>query len=130
MPKNRRRLRRPPPRLVRLLPLLCRVLPAPLRRPAHLALLLPLRPRLVLLPPPRLAQKRPPVAATRRSNRARDAAACDSLLASAIPARSTRITGTISVSWPSMRSRGVMVSHHGAAAFRARLRKARSTASG
>ena len=51
---------------------------------------------------------------------ARDAASCASLLVSAIPARNTRITGTISASWPSMKSRGVMVSHHGAAAFRAR----------
>ena len=77
---------------------------------------------------PRPARKRPQ-AATRRSKRARDAASCCSLLASAIPARSTRITGTISVSWPSMKLRGVMVSHHGAAAFRARPRKARWSAS-
>ena len=69
---------------------------------------------------PRPAPRRLPAAATRRSNRARDAASCDSLLVSAIPARNTRITGTISASWPSMKSRGVMVSHHGAAAFRAR----------
>ena len=79
----------------------------------------------LLLPRPvrrrlRPAPRRPPAAATRRSNRARDAASCDSLLASAIPARNTRITGTISASWPSMKLRGVMVSHHGAAAFRAR----------
>src|SRR6266478_4436304 len=106
MPRNRRRLRQPPPLRVRLLPSLRRVLPAPLQRPARLAhpaqlaLLLPPRPRQVLLPPPRLAQKRLPVVATRRSNRARDAASCVSLLASAIPARSTRITGTTSVSWP------------------------------
>src|SRR6266404_5112276 len=68
MPRNRRRLRRPPLLRVRLLPSLRRVLPAPLQRPArlahqaHLALLLP------LLPPPRLARKRRPVVATRRSN--------------------------------------------------------------
>jgi hypothetical protein len=87
---------------VRLLPSLHRALPAPLQRPArlaHPALLLPLlRLPPARLPPPRLAQKRLPVAATRRSNRARDAASCVSLLVSAIPARSTRITGTISVS--------------------------------
>src|ERR1700737_3902687 len=71
-----------------------------------------------------------PAVATRRSNRARDAASCDSLLASAIPARNTRIIGTISASWPSMELRGVMVSHHGAAVFRVRLRKARSIMSG
>jgi hypothetical protein len=56
---------------VRLQPSLRRVLPAPLQRPArlaHLALLLPPRPRQALLPPRRLAQKRLPVAATRRSN--------------------------------------------------------------
>src|SRR5258708_39206027 len=98
MPKNRRRLRRPPPLRVRLLPSLRRVLPAPLQRPARrarLALLLPPRLRQALLPPPRLAQRRPPVGATRRSNQAPEAAACASLLASAIPARRTRITGTI-----------------------------------
>jgi large subunit ribosomal protein L25 len=77
----------------------------------------------------RPARRRLPVA-TRRSNNARDAASCDSLLASAIPVRNTRITGTTSVSWPSMKLRGVMVSRHGAAAFRARPRKARSMASG
>src|SRR6266436_3395682 len=87
-------------------------------------------PRPVLRKRPRPAPRRQPVAATRRSNRARDAASCDSLLVSAIPVRSTRITGTISASWPSMRLRGVMVSHHGAAAFRARPQKARSMASG
>ena len=79
---------------------------------------------------PRPARKRLQAAATRRSNRARDAASCCSLSVSAIPARSTRITGTMSVSWPSMKLRGVMVSHHGAAAFRAKPRKARSSASG
>src|SRR6266446_10138559 len=74
MPRNRRPLRRPPPLRVRLLPSLRRVLPAPLQRPArlahqaHLALLLPLRPRPARLPPLRLAQKRRPVVATRRSN--------------------------------------------------------------
>ena len=75
MPKNRRRLRRPlPPLRVRLPPRLRRVLPAPLQRPArlprlaHLALLLPLRPQPARLPPRRRAQKRLPVAATRRSN--------------------------------------------------------------
>ena len=67
--------------------------------------------------------------ATRRSKRTRDAASCDCLSASAIPARSTRATGTISASWLSTTLRGVMVSHHGAAAFRARPPKARSTAS-
>ena len=77
----------------------------------------------------RLAPRRLPVA-TRRSKRTRDAASCDCLLVSAIPARNTRITGTISGSWPSMKLRGVMVLHHGAAAFRARPRKARSIASG
>ena len=66
---------------------------------------------------------------TRRSNRARDAASCCSLSVSAIPARSTRITGIMSGSWSSMKLRGVMVSHHGAAAFRARPRKARWSAS-
>ena len=87
---------------------------------------------------PRLARKASrgrrqgasPAVATRRSNRARDAASCVCLSVSAIPARNTRTTGTISASWPSTRSRGVMVSHHGAAAFRARRRKARSIASG
>ena len=81
---------------------------------------------------PRLVRRRPlPVAATRRSSGvlARDAASCCSLSASAIPARNTRVTGTISASWPSTRLRGVMVSHHGAAAFRARPPKARSSAS-
>ena len=77
---------------------------------------------------PRPVRKRPQ-AATRRSNRARvTPCACSS--ASAIPARSTRITGIISVSWSSMKLRGVMVSHHGAAAFRARPPKARWSASG
>src|SRR6185437_10341662 len=66
--------------------------------------------------------------ATRRSNAlARDAASCCSLSASAIPARNTRATGTISASWPLMKLRGVMVSHRGAAAFRARAQKACST---
>jgi len=56
------------------LPSLRRALPAPFQRPArlahqaHLALLLPLRPRPARLPPPRLARKRLPVVATRRSN--------------------------------------------------------------
>src|SRR5207253_5071627 len=74
MPRNRRRLRRPPLLRVRLLPSLRRGLPAPLQRPArpadltHLALLLPLRPRPARLPPPRLARKRLPVVATRRRN--------------------------------------------------------------
>jgi len=79
---------------------------------------------------PRPAPRRPPVVATRRSSRARDAASCDSLLASAIPARSTRITGTTSASWPWVKLRGVMVSHHGVAASRAKRRKARSIMSG
>ena len=78
----------------------------------------------------RRVRRRLPVVATRRSKRTRDAASCDCLLASVIPARNTRTTGTTSGSWPSMKLRGVMVSHHGAAAFRARPRKARSTASG
>ena len=96
-------------------------------------LALRLRPRLVRLPRRvrrrlRPAPRRLPAAATRRSNRTRDAASCDFLLVSAIPARNTRITGTTSVSWSSMKLRGVMVSHHGAAVFRARPRKARSIA--
>ena len=104
--------------------------PVPLRRPA-----LPLRRRRVPLPRqvPRLrrpARRRLRLAATRRSNRTRDAASCDCLSVSAIPARNTRITGTISASWPSMKLRGVTVSHHGAAVFRARPRKARSIANG
>ena len=78
----------------------------------------------------RRVPRRRPAVATRRSKRARDAASCASLLVSVIPARNTRITGTISGSWPSMKLRGVMVSHHGAVAFRARPRKARSIASG
>src|SRR5260370_20376323 len=101
MPKNRRRLRRRPPLRVRLLPSLRRALPAPLRRPArlaHLALLLPPRPRPARLPPPRLAQRRLPVVATRKSNRARDAASCVSLLASAIPERNISATGITLVS--------------------------------
>src|SRR5260370_4384704 len=60
MPKNRRRPRRRPPLRVRLLPSLRRVLPAPLQQPvrlAHLALLLPPRPRQVLLPPPRARRR-------------------------------------------------------------------------
>ena len=76
----------------------------------------------------RRVRRRRPVVATRRSKLARDAASCASLSASVIPARNTRTTGTISVSWSSMKLRGVMVLHHGAAAFRARRRKARSTA--
>src|SRR6266550_2482095 len=74
MPRNRRRLLRPPLLRVRLLPSPRRGLPAPLQRPArlahqaHLALLLPLRLRPARLPPPRLARKRLPVVATRRSN--------------------------------------------------------------
>src|SRR5258708_23904817 len=102
MPKKRKRLRRPPLLRVRLLPSLRRALPAPLQQPvrlAHLALLLPPRLRQAPLPPPRLAQRRLPEVATRGSNRARDAASCLALFASAIPARSPRITGTISVSW-------------------------------
>jgi large subunit ribosomal protein L25 len=113
-----------------------RVLLPRLRRRALRALHRPrLRPvlRLLLRRPapkrPRQVRRRLPVAATRRSKRTRDAASCASLSASVIPARNTRRTGTISASWPSTRSRGVMVSHHGAAAFRARLRKARSNAS-
>src|ERR1700676_1974139 len=74
MPKNRRRLRPPPPLRVPLLRLR-RLCPAPLRRLARLALLrLPhLRP--VRLPPRRarrrlrrLAPKRLPAVATRKSN--------------------------------------------------------------
>ena len=113
-----------------------RRLPAPGARGARCALrrLAPLRLRRCAAPAavrrrPRPAPRRLP-AATRRSNRARDAASCDCLSVSAIPARNTRITGTISGSWSSMKLRGVMVSHHGAAAFRARPRKARSIASG
>ncbi len=114
-----------------------RLLPVRLRRLVRPARL-PLRPRLArLLQLPRRVQRRRrpaprrlPAVATRRSNRARDAASCDCWLVSAIPARNTRITGTISASWPSMKSRGVMVSHPGAAAFRARPRKARSIMSG
>jgi large subunit ribosomal protein L25 len=84
-----------------------------------------LRPRRVLRLRRRVPRHRP--VATRRSKPARDAASCDSLLASVIPAENTRTTGTTSGSWPSMKLRGVMVLHHGAAAFRARRRKARST---
>ena len=139
----------PPVRLLLRLPVLLRRLRLPPPRPRRCGCG---RWRLRLRPAPR----RLPAAATRRSkarsakvraawrksragggeqenfaNRgARDAASCDSLLASAIPARSTRITGTISGSWSSMKLRGVMVSHHGAAVFRARPRKARSIASG
>src|SRR4030088_780937 len=80
--------------------------------------------------PRRPAPKLLPGVATRRSNRARDAASCDSLLVSAIPARSTHITGTISGSQLSRKLRGIMVSHHGAAVFKARPRKARSIMSG
>src|SRR5258707_14258646 len=104
MPKNRRPLRPPPPLRVRLLRSLRRVLPARLQRPArlahqaHLALLLPPRPRPARLPPPRLAQRRLPVVATRKSNRARDAASCVSLLASAIPERNISATGITLVS--------------------------------
>ena len=105
-----------PVRLPRLVP---RRRPRPVRLPRQVRR----RPR----PAPRL-RRRP--AATRRSKRTRDAASCDCLLVSAIPARNTRITGTTSVSWPSMKLRGVMVSHHGAAVFRARPRKARSIANG
>ena len=57
------------------------------------------------------------------------AASCDCLLGSAIPARNSHVTGTMSASWPSTRSRGVMVSRPGAAGFRARPRKARSAPS-
>ncbi len=124
------------PRLPERLQLPLLLHPVPLRRPAR-SVLPALRPRRVLLLLPRREPRRPrparrrlPVAATRRSKRARDAASCDSLLASAIPARNTRITGTISASWPSMKLRGVMVSQPGAAAFRARARKARSIMSG
>ena len=98
--------------------------------PGRLLLRLALRPRPVLRLP-RPVRRRPlPVAATRRSKLlTRDAASCCSLSASAIPVRNTRVTGTISASWPSTKLRGVMVSHHGAAAFRARPRRARSSAS-
>ena len=77
----------------------------------------------------RRVRRRLPVVATRRSKRTRDAgdaASCACLLAWVTPARNTRTTGTTSGSWPSMKLRGVMVSHHGAAAFRARHPKARS----
>src|SRR5947209_12831841 len=112
MPRNRRRLRRPPLPRVRLLPSLRRALPAPFQRPArlahqaHLALLLPLRPRPARLPPPRLARKRLPVVATRRSNRARDAASCVSLLASAIPEPNTSVIDTTSALWSLIKLHG------------------------
>ena len=98
-----------------------------LRRPVLLRRRARLRLRRVLLR--RRVPRRLPVVATRRSKRTRDAgdaAPCACLLASVIPARNTRTTGTTSGSWPSMKLRGVMVSHHGAAAFRARHPKARS----
>ena len=75
----------------------------------------------------RLARKRRLVA-TRRSKQRQDAASCACLSVSVTPVRNTRTTGTTSGSWPSMKSRGVTVSHRGAAVFRARLRKARSIA--
>ena len=77
---------------------------------------------------PAAARRRRPVVATRRSKQRRDAASCACLSVSVTPARNTRTTGTISASWPSMKLRGVTVSHHGAAVFRARLPKARSIA--
>ena len=86
--------------------------------------LLPLRRVLRLR---RLARKRR-LAATRRSKQRRDAASCACLSVSVIPVRNTRTTGTTSGSWPSMKLRGVTVSHRGAAVFRARLPKARSIA--
>ena len=57
-----------------------------------------------------------------------DAAPCACLSVSVTPVRNSRTTGTISGSWPSMKLRGVTVSHRGAAVFRARLPKARSIA--
>src|SRR3954466_11754002 len=54
-------------------------------------------PRAPAPPPPR---RRLPLRSPQpRSNRTRDAASCDCLLASAIPARNTPPTGTTSVSW-------------------------------
>ena len=101
------------------LPLQARLLRrrVPLRRR-----LLPLRRVLRLR---RLARKRR-LAATRRSKQRRDAASCACLSVSVTPVRNTRTTGTTSDSWPSMKSRGVTVSHRGAAVFRARLPMARS----
>ncbi len=75
----------------------------------------------------RLARKRR-LAATRRSKQRQDAASCACLSVSVTPVRNTRTTGTTSGSWPSMKLRGVTVSHRGAAVFRARLPKARSIA--
>jgi large subunit ribosomal protein L25 len=112
-PKNRR-LRR-----------LLRLQARPLRRRVlRRRLLLRLRRVLRLR---RLARKRRLVA-TRRSKQRQDAASCACLSVSVTPVRNTRTTGTTSDSWPSMKSRGVTVSHRGAAVFRARLPMVRSMA--
>jgi ribosomal protein bL25 (Ctc-form) len=109
--------------------------PVRLRRPALLPLL---RPRRVLLPLPqpvprlrlRPAPRRLPVAATRRSNRARDAASWNdnSSLVSGTRTPNTRTIGIISASWPSMKLRDVTVLHRGVADFRARSLKSNSMA--
>jgi len=109
-------------RLRRLLRLQARVLR---RRVPRRRRLLPRLRRVLRLR--RLARKRRPVA-TRRSKQRQDAASCACLSVSVTPVRNTRTTGITSGSWPSMKLRGVTVSHRGAAVFRARLPKARSIA--
>jgi large subunit ribosomal protein L25 len=101
---------------VRLLPRLRPVLlPRQVRLPQHL------RQGLLL----RLVAPRRPLAATRRSNRARDAASWNDSysLVLAILTRNTRAIGTTSASWPLMKSHDVMVLHRGVADFRVRSRK-------